>query len=136
MKNYLISIIISTFGTILCLSAQTVSSELPLKVKSQMNVAGEYLNKYPKAPEKAFAIYFECANDGNAEAMNAIGKLYASGNGIEQNTEKALDWFRKAAEAGHVPAWYNIGMIYKYANGSRQNFTLAYQYIKKSAELG
>ncbi|KOR30208.1 hypothetical protein TI03_00080 [Achromatium sp. WMS1] len=41
---------------------------------------------------------------GSAEAAFALGKLYASGQGIEANDYMALQWFRKAAEQDYPGA--------------------------------
>ncbi len=80
--------------------------------------------------------YKECAEKGNAEAMNNIGHMYEQGEGIEQDYEKAIDWYRKAAVKGYAIAMNNIGDMYRLGKGEEQNYEEAISWYKKAAEKG
>ncbi len=78
---------------------------------------------------KAHTLFSECAELGNAEAMNALGVQYRLGMGVGANTAMAQQWFVKAANTGYAKAWYNLGLMAK----DSQQFTQAYQYFTKAA---
>ena len=50
---------------------------------------------------KAFGLFSEAANQGDAFAQNALGVMYTNGLGVEKNYEQALAWYRKAADQGN-----------------------------------
>lgn len=54
--------------------------------------------------EAAMVLWKQAALDGDVAAMNAIGILYYSGSGVEQDYAKAREWFEKAAALGHEDA--------------------------------
>lgn len=63
-----------------------------------------------KADPKAAAQYLiPAADGGNAEAMNALGTMYQTGNGVPCDAGAAERLWRKAAMSGHVKAQANLG---------------------------
>ena len=52
------------------------------------------------------------AEQGDAEAQNNLGVMYANGNGVAQDDKQAAFWFRKAADQGEAMAQFNIGRMY------------------------
>jgi TPR repeat protein len=44
------------------------------------------------------------AEDGNADAMFRLGRLYAAGVGVERSDTTAVQWFQKGAAAGNLNA--------------------------------
>jgi len=104
----------------------------------RMNEAQSYLSGrfHPYDPAKAFELFKQCALEGNARAMNAVGNMYQSGSGMAANDSEAFNWFEKAANAGYPKAWYNLGICYKYATGTAQDFVKSYECFKKAADLG
>jgi hypothetical protein len=79
--------------------------------------------------EQAFQLYLECAEAGNAAAMNAIGVLKQRGWGTEQDEICSIEWFESAASAGYAKAYYNLFHIYAKALGVEQNFENAVNYL-------
>ncbi|MDR2510947.1 MAG: T9SS type A sorting domain-containing protein [Bacteroidales bacterium] len=79
--------------------------------------------------QQAYQIFSECAAEGNAYAMNAIGILKQRGWGTEQDEEGSITWFEQAALAGYTKAYYNLFNIYAKALGVKQNFTNAVNYL-------
>ncbi|MBK1649803.1 tetratricopeptide repeat protein [Rhabdochromatium marinum] len=55
-------------------------------------------------PERAAHWLHLAAAQEDADAMQWLGKLYARGEGVEQDETKAIEWIKKAAEHGHVIA--------------------------------
>ena len=64
-----------------------------------------------------------------------IGKMFALGNGTEQDYTKAFAWFEKSAAAGNKFAQYSLGSLYYYGNGVSQSYEKAFEYYKLSADL-
>ncbi|WPL19492.1 Sel1 repeat [Thiorhodovibrio winogradskyi] len=51
------------------------------------------------------------AQAGVADAMQWLGKLYASGQGVERDEAQAIVWIKKAAEAGHLIAQRQVAEL-------------------------
>ena len=54
----------------------------------------------------------EQAERGDAEAQNALGLMYLTGRGVEQDPEHALLWLHRAADQDDPDAQYNLGVAY------------------------
>ena len=77
------------------------------------------------------------ANDSSAKAMNSLGLVYMSGNGVEADSTIGISWFEKAGQHGYVHAYYNLGYIYRFAEyGVKQDFKKAYDYFSQGALKG
>ena len=61
---------------------------------------------FPYAIKKIHAL----AEAGNATAQFHMGKLYASGNGVEKDIELAEVWYLKAVACGELRAHCNLGI--------------------------
>ncbi|MDR0543282.1 MAG: T9SS type A sorting domain-containing protein [Dysgonamonadaceae bacterium] len=85
---------------------------------------------------KAYYIFHVLAENGDAEAMNAIGMMYKQGLGFKQNDEKALIHFQKAAEKGYAKAAYNIALAYKYGHGVKQDYARHIEWLEKANRMG
>jgi len=59
------------------------------------------------------------ANQGEADAQFALGRLYYQGAGFPQDTKQAIYWLTKAAKQGHVFAQYKLGDLYMRADGEK-----------------
>ena len=79
--------------------------------------------------QQAFQLYLECADAGNAAAMNAIGIMKQRGWGTEQDEAGSIEWFQMAAYAGYTKAYYNLFHAYAKALGVEQNFENATNYL-------
>ncbi|GHT39813.1 hypothetical protein FACS189437_04290 [Bacteroidia bacterium] len=86
--------------------------------------------------KKAYVIFRTLAENGDAEACNALGMMFKYGIGFKQSDEKALEFFQKSAEGGYAKAAYNIGLMYKYGHGVDQNLTLSMEWFEKANEMG
>jgi TPR repeat protein len=81
---------------------------------------------------KAFSIFLEAANRGNAEAQYLVGECYRDGSAVEKSEQSALEWFHKAATANFVKAFLRLGLIYQ----SRKDDEEAIQWFSKAADAG
>ncbi|HMD54765.1 MAG TPA: tetratricopeptide repeat protein, partial [Phycisphaerae bacterium] len=87
-------------------------------------------------PSQTFSICAQAAADGNVDAMNTLGVLYASGQGVTQDYQEALKWWNKAAMAGSGDAMFNVGMLYEHGLGVRQDYFKAHIWIEEAAPKG
>ncbi|MDQ6677537.1 MAG: sel1 repeat family protein [Acidobacteriota bacterium] len=67
----------------------------------------------PGSPAGAFDYTSKAAEQGYVPAEAALGMMYATGKGVEQNYPEAAKWWVKAAEGGHFLAAQNASMIYR-----------------------
>ena len=76
------------------------------------------------------------AEQGDADAQNNLGFMYAQGKGVPENDVEAVKWSRKAAEQGDAFAQYNLGVMY--AQGARvpEDYVLAYAWLNLAAAQG
>jgi uncharacterized protein len=56
--------------------------------------------------------YRKAAEQGNANAQNKLGLMYAFGIGTPKDGAQSLFWYRKAAEQGDASAQFAIGLMY------------------------
>lgn len=68
----------------------------------------------------------EMAEKGNADAANAIGLRFATGDGVPPDEREAARWFTQAAEEGNVAAQSKLGAFYYSGRGVSQDLNRAY----------
>jgi len=78
----------------------------------------------------------KAAEQGDANAQNMLGGMYADGNGVPQDYVKSVKWTRKAANQGHAVAQSNLGAAYIAGLGVSQNQVEAAKWVRKAAEQG
>ncbi len=66
-----------------------------------------YRRDYPRA----FALFSEAAEQGDADGINMVGMSYYQGCGVEKDRHKAAVHFLMAARMGHPQAQYNLGLL-------------------------
>jgi TPR repeat protein len=57
------------------------------------------------------------AEDGNRQAMEAVGRMYQKGQGTPRDDSEAAKWFRRGAEAGQRDAMREIARAYHLGAG-------------------
>jgi uncharacterized protein len=96
-------------------------------------------------PDEQFLKLRQEAEDGDAEAQNALGTLFYSGDAVSRDEtgkimdydlEAAAGWFYRAAEQGHADAQFNLGLLFAEGQGVPQDSTKAAEWFAKSAEQG
>lgn len=53
-----------------------------------------------KSYAKALEYFMICVDYGEASAMNTIGNMYKSGQGVEINDEIAIEWYKQSVALG------------------------------------
>lgn len=111
-------------GIGLMLSVGTVWAG-PLEDATAANKRGDYATA-----KKTFQ---SLAAQGNAEAQNNLGELYAKGQGVPQDYSQARQWYEKAAAKGHALAQNNIAELYYAGLGVPQDYVRAYLWVSLAA---
>ena len=87
--------------------------------------------------EKAVQILMPLAETADhAYAQYFVGRMYAGGQGLEQNYDAAAEWYRKAAEKGVGDAQYRLGGLYQKGRGVPKDMEYAYGWYSVAAHLG
>ncbi len=86
--------------------------------------------------DEARAVFFELAEDGNAEAMYHLGALHHSGLGGPEDLKQAIVWYRKASMAGVPEAKLALGSLLFNGKGTAKNFSEALTLFSEAAEAG
>jgi TPR repeat protein len=73
------------------------------------------------------------ASQGDAEAQNSLGELYAKGMGMPQDYAQARAWYEKAAAQGHPLAQNNLAELYFAGLGVPQDYVRAYMWVNLAA---
>ncbi len=76
------------------------------------------------------------AEQGNAQAQNALGAMYYNGTGVAQDFKEALKWYRAAAQQGYGSAQVNLGAMYYEGKGVAEDFIRAYMWLSIPAAKG
>jgi len=73
---------------------------------------------------------------GDPHGQMMIGRAYAEGYGVPEDTVKAAKWFRRAAEGGDPTAQALLGAYYAVGRGVPRNYFLAYVWSSIAAASG
>ena len=76
------------------------------------------------------------AERGYAKAQNALGYMYAKGEGVPQDTKKSFGLYMQAAVQGLAGAQYNVGNKYYYGVGVDKDVNQSFIWCKKAADQG
>ena len=74
-----------------------------------------------KADENKIKQLQEATTQGDANAQNELGKMYAHGEGVEKNEIEAVRLFMIAVTQGHAAAQCNLGVMYETGRGVAKN---------------
>jgi uncharacterized protein len=92
---------------------------------------GKYtLHDYARARE----ILEPLARQGNADAQQLVGSIYADGKGVPQDSARASHWFSLAAEQGKVDAQFALGIMHRDGVGVPKDRGLALNWLRRAAE--
>ena len=90
----------------------------------------------PKNFSEALKLLNRAAILGDASAMNLLGVMYESGEGVEASEEKSFEWCLKAANAGNAVAMYNVSYKYRTGEGVTKNIVESGVWLGHAAENG
>jgi len=78
----------------------------------------------------------ERADQGNADAQLALGKIYRDGKKAPQDFKEAAVWLRKAADQGNAEAQERLSMLYYNGQGVSRDIEEAIRWLRKAADQG
>ena len=84
----------------------------------------------------ALAGFQALAAQGNPNAMNNLGLMYANGLGVPRDDAVAVKWYGQAAAVGHIDAINNLGGMYEMGYGVPQNYASAAEKYALAAKYG
>ena len=95
------------------------------------------LKFYEQKDYKQAAFYFAQADTLNiAQASFALGAMYFSGKGIEQDIDKAFSYYEKAAGMNYAPAQTTLALLYIYGKNIAQDMDKGLHYLQNAAGNG
>lgn len=97
----------------------------------------EQANKYHQVKDykRAFPLFLELAEKGDAAAQRVVGIYYDFGYLAEgKDNKQAFKWYQKAAENGDVVAMVNLGNCYRDGEIVEQSLDKAYEYYIKAVK--
>ena len=78
-----------------------------------------------KKYSKAFELYLQAAEKGNATAQQFIGLMYENGWGTEKDLKKSAYWYEKSASQGNSISQCRMGQCFEYGIGVDRNIAKA-----------
>jgi hypothetical protein len=119
---------------------QPVTQETRVAVADGVSAATLYAEAVAERragrPERAFPLFRQAAESGDARAMLELGNMSADGEGVEKNYPEATRWFRMAAERGSSTSMLLLGGMYYLGNGVPQDFASAAHWFERAADSG
>ena len=87
---------------------------------------GKAMEFFTKAGEK----------ENDVRSIRNLGIMYASGIGVNKDTNKAITLLKKASNGGDSYAGYSLGNIYSQGDGVEKDFKEAAIWFEKAANAG
>lgn len=108
---------------------------------AQLQLAALYYTGAPEAPlaqdrSRSLQLYEASAAQGNKVAAFYVGKMYASGTGVQQDYKKAVDYYLQAARHRYPPAELSMGEASEHGLGMAVNLLDAYAWYSLAADNG
>jgi len=99
---------------------------------------GDAVTPYEVGQNNAEAIgsIRKAADQGLAQAQYDLGRMYATGQGVEQDLVQAAVWYRKAAEQRLAVAQFSLGYVYLKGRGVEQDPEQAVDWYRRAADQG
>lgn len=85
---------------------------------------------------KAIEILDKLAQEGDAQAQQALGVMYENGQGVKKDETRALQLFRQAASKNNESAQYLLGTILERKAGLTNNQSEAIKWYRLAATNG
>jgi len=97
--------------------------------------AGGELYLQDKQPDyfQAKSWFEQGPQGGSAQAMDDLGWLYESGNGVNRDRVRALSLFNDAAKRGSAEGMYHLGVVYHEGLGVQKDLATACQWFIHAA---
>jgi uncharacterized caspase-like protein/predicted nucleic acid-binding Zn-ribbon protein len=96
---------------------------------------GEYTSFDRADYTTALKVWLPLANDGDAEAQNAVGEIYEKGLGVAPQYDLAAQWYAKAAAQNFNRAQLNLGALYEKGLGVPRDPAKALELFRRASGL-
>lgn len=117
-------------------TVENTRAEQIFKQAKSICEGGENGDKSLIDSHKAFLLFQEAAQMGNAEAQCCLGCCYRNGYGTQVDHQKARFWYDNSSNNGCLRALRHIAITYKEGQGVPQSFEKAVEWYTKAAEQG
>lgn len=84
---------------------------------------------------RAFELYKEAAEMGDAHSMRVLAGKYYSGEGCEKDITTAITWYKKSLENGNMEAGFKLGDIFLNEANFEVDSEVALEYYEKAIAL-
>ena len=95
---------------------------------------GAYYQYVLKDDDKSKSWYLKAAEQGNPEAQNSLGELYANAN--EPDYAEAIKWYKEAMAQNNAEAYKNYAQCLWFGNGVNVDQSKAIETMQKAVDLG
>jgi hypothetical protein len=85
---------------------------------------------------KAGEIWEKLADQGDVNALYALGVMTLRGEADNADEKQAFEWFQQAANKGHSTAMFNVGVAFWQGSGAEQDREKALSWWEQSANAG
>jgi TPR repeat protein len=103
---------------------------------SKEYLAAEKLMKRLGNEEKALSLLQLAVEQGDVNAMYALGTWYLHGKIVKKNVAKAIRLIRRAAEANVAQASFDLAVCYELGDGVRKSMSQAAKFFFRSFLFG
>ena len=107
-------------------------------VKSINQLAFAYMQGIGRMVDlpKAFSLYKQTADMGDAEGLYYMGVFYGTGDVVSQDYTISTQYLQKSADLGYAEALYQLGVYKMHGFGCHANWKEALKYCKAAANKG
>lgn len=116
----------------ICLALAIMSVHAEARADLAAGLAAVEHGDYARAVEELQPL----AEQGDAKAQMALGRLYLIGHGVPKDDAKAAQWFRRAAEQGNADGQEALAMSYMIGTGVPVDTAEAIKWNRLAAEQG
>lgn len=85
---------------------------------------------------KAFSLYLQAAEMGDAGAMAEAGNMYSDGVGTAKSYPNAMSWYSKGADRGNSQCMVALGSMYYLGSGIQKDYVRAAYWFQKASDAG
>jgi hypothetical protein len=94
---------------------------------------GEYVSYDRANYQTALQVWMGQAEQGDAEAQNYVGEIYAKGLGTPPDYAKAASWYEKAIAQGNKRAMINLGYLHEEGLGMPRDLARALNLYRQAS---
>lgn len=134
---FLAAILIAILGTSACTRSNASAADAhAASAQASKPSQPQTENASTAKPNIEFEAALREAQSGDASAMYRLGRIYATGSGVERDYVEAFNWYKRAAKAGNTDAMYALGEAYEHGTGVRDDIQQAVNWYDQATLRG